>query len=364
MVDTESLQAYRHRLDGAAATTLIIVTTAVSCKIWCKQRVGGLRSVSLDDVLSVITLLLAHIYFGISICELRPVLGRHAVDVTASENATYQRFFFTASLLYIVTIGFVKFTVLAFYWRLFSIKARIPIAIVAFLAFSWLVSYFFIALFVCIPIRASFDPSITNAKCGTVPPILYMGESLINVILDFILVFMPLPYIWRLNTSLAQRIVFGGIFALGIFTSVVSIIRLIIFYGVPPNDQDRTYSLRDIILWSIVEINIGLTCACLPSMRPLLRLLSPARSRLAPRSARKNPESSSLEQPPSKGSARSHPRSPLSALFSDIVNTKTTDSQEDILLTGDHFIAKTSTNITATSTAQVTNVKEPNEASR
>jgi hypothetical protein len=159
MIYTESLQAYRLRLDGAAATTLIIVTAAVSCKIWCKQRVGGLRNVALDDVLSVFTLILAHSYFLISICgmwtpfhlkikrpltcfkELRPVLGRHAVDVPASEDARYQRFFFAAALLYIVTIGFVKFTVLAFYWRLFSIKARRPIAILAFAVFSWLVSY-------------------------------------------------------------------------------------------------------------------------------------------------------------------------------------------------------------------------------
>jgi hypothetical protein len=184
------------------------------------------------------------------------------------------------------------------------------------------------------------------------------------VILDFILVFIPLPYVWRLNASLAQRIIFGGIFALGIFTSVVSIIRIIIFYGVPPSDQDRTYSLRDIILWSIVEINIGLTCACLPSMRPLLRLLNPARLLSTPRNVRKIPESSSLEQPPSKRSARSLPRSPLSVLFSNIVNTTTTDSQEDILLTGNHIIAQTTTNITATSTVQATNARETNEASR
>jgi len=159
MVYTESLQAYRHRLDGAAVTTLIIVTTAVSCKIWCKQRVGGLRNFDLHDVLSVITLLLAHVYFWVSICgmwtlfhlkikklltrfkELRPVLGRHEVNVPASEDAKYQLYFFIASLLYIVTVGFVKLTVLAFYWRLFSIKARIPLAILTFCVFSWLVSY-------------------------------------------------------------------------------------------------------------------------------------------------------------------------------------------------------------------------------
>jgi hypothetical protein len=70
MGETESLQAFRQRLDGSAVFTTIIATIAVPCKIWCKQRVGGLRNVGLDDVLSVITLLLAHAFFWVIICGM------------------------------------------------------------------------------------------------------------------------------------------------------------------------------------------------------------------------------------------------------------------------------------------------------
>jgi hypothetical protein len=304
------------------------------------------------------------------------------IDVPPEEVARFLRYLFAGSLIYTIAIAFVKFTILAFYWRLFSMKARIPITILTLTVFIWLVSLvspiphafytvryksdfdkFLLALLACSPIRAQFDPSITTAKCIDTSGV-YLGGSLINVIVDFVLVVMPLPYVWRLNASLGQRIVFGGIFALGIFTSIVSIIRLTIVRAIPSGDEDTPYNLRNFILWSIVEINIGLTCACLPSMRPLLRLLRPARLFATPRSARKDPGPLGLEPPQNKRSRawHPHPRSPISALFSNIVNTTKVDSQENILLTGDHFVGKTATNITAASTVHTTDARETIEA--
>lgn len=63
-------------------------------------------------------------------------------------------------------------------------------------------------------------------------------------------------------------------FALGTFIAVVSLVRLIIFLQIPIGTSgDVTYNFREIIIWSIVEINIGLTCACLPSLKPVLSML-------------------------------------------------------------------------------------------
>jgi hypothetical protein len=33
-----------------------------------------------------------------------------------------------------------------------------------------------------------------------------------------------------------------------------------------------TFHMREVIIWSCVEINVGLTCACLPSLKPALGL--------------------------------------------------------------------------------------------
>lgn len=46
---------------------------------------------------------------------------------------------YAAALLYCVAIAFIKFTILAFYWKLFSIAARIPIIILAVSVGCWLI---------------------------------------------------------------------------------------------------------------------------------------------------------------------------------------------------------------------------------
>lgn len=95
-----------------------------------------------------------------------------------------------------------------------------------------------------------------------------------NVVLDVIVVFMPIPYVWRLHASLAQRLILAGMFILGTFIAIVSLVRLIVFLQIPINTSgDVTFNFRQIILWTILELNVGLTCACLPSLKPAFGLI-------------------------------------------------------------------------------------------
>jgi hypothetical protein len=126
-------------------------------------------------------------------------------------------------------------------------------------------------IFNCIPVQAAWDITITGARCISIRSI-YLGGSVPNVCLDLVIVLMPLPHVWRLHAPLAQRVVLAGMFALGTFIAVVSLVRLIIFLQIPIATQgDVTYNFREIIVWSIVEVNIGLACACLPSLKPVFQ---------------------------------------------------------------------------------------------
>jgi hypothetical protein len=123
-------------------------------------------------------------------------------------------------------------------------------------------------IFNCVPVQAAWDITILDKKCIEVRSI-YLGGSVPNVILDIIIVFMPMPYVCRLHAPLGQRLVLAGMFVLGTFIAVVSLVRLIIFLNIPISTSgDLTYNFREVIVWSIVEVNIGLVCACLPSMKP------------------------------------------------------------------------------------------------
>lgn len=111
----------------------------------------------------------------------------------------------------------------------------------------------------------------------------YTGASAVNVVTDVVLLALPLPYIWNLNSPLFQRLVLVGIFLLGIFVSIVSIIRLSILMHLDLASPDITYNMSQVFIWSLVETNVGLICACLPSLRPAVKILG--LSRLFPSSA-------------------------------------------------------------------------------
>lgn len=177
---------------------------------------------------------------------------------------------------------------------------------------------------------------MTDAKCISLG-VVYISGSTPNVITDLMILLLPLPYVWGLHAPLGQRLILVGMFMLGCFVSIVSIVRLTILVGIPLSSSDVTYNTKEVIVWSIVEINIGLVCACLPSMKPALRLLHLDRL-LLQSGQHQNPtpaDPNSHEFPPTIGSDRSrgnnhHKKRGFSnRLFSSMAGMSKMDDEED-----------------------------------
>ncbi|KAK7947886.1 uncharacterized protein PG986_008772 [Apiospora aurea] len=100
----------------------------------------------------------------------------------------------------------------------------------------------------------------------------FNGNSIPNIITDACMVTLPLPYIWKLQLQRAQKIALGGVFAVGAFVTVVSIIRLRLIVHVDLESPDVTFNFVTTVIWTIIETNIAIVCACLPSLKPLLSL--------------------------------------------------------------------------------------------
>lgn len=112
--------------------------------------------------------------------------------------------------------------------------------------------------------------------------------------------------------------VLAGMFMLGLFVCIVSVIRLTEVMAIRADDQDITWNLRNFILWSMVEINVGIISLCLPSMRRLLRTIglgklfsqgSSADTDKSPRQTASN--ANKATQPSSNGSRSGKSRSRL-----------------------------------------------------
>lgn len=173
--------------------------------------------------------------------------------------------------------------------------------------------------------------------------------SLVNVVTDIVLLALPIPYIWNLHSPAFQRIVLIGIFSLGVFVSVVSIVRLTILMGLNLGKADITYSMAQVFIWSLVEVNIGLVCACLPSLRPAVRLLG--LGRLFPSSSAMAQDAYVQQQTP-QGSTRATDRSHASkrnpfGFMTSMGGTKCEEEEEDSFQMISHQNGKNSTAVDA-----------------
>lgn len=80
--------------------------------------------------------------------------------------------------------------------------------------------------------------------------------------------FLPFPVLIKTSLSTRKKVILLGPFALGFFITAIQIIRIQCVKSLT-NPLDS----GDLILWSTVETNLGIICACIPVLKPLVKPL-------------------------------------------------------------------------------------------
>lgn len=108
---------------------------------------------------------------------------------------------------------------------------------------------------------------------------------------DLAILALPIPVLTSMRLPLRQKTILVLTFALGIFVTIVDVVR--IYYlqraigQVPtgsttnPNSQfggqeNFAWNAALSLMWSAVEVNVGMTIACVPTLKPLILKLLPA----------------------------------------------------------------------------------------
>lgn len=101
---------------------------------------------------------------------------------------------------------------------------------------------------------------------------------------------LPFPVLLKTQIRTRKKVIILGLFALGVFVTAIQIIR----FQTIKNLKDYLDSALP-IQWSIVECNLGIIVACIPTLAPLVKYFA-ERSRAGHSSApnpRRPPENSS-----------------------------------------------------------------------
>lgn len=98
--------------------------------------------------------------------------------------------------------------------------------------------------------------------------------------MDVWILILPYNIIITIPRPLRERLAVYSIFGLGFFGTICAIVRFN-YLVIVNNSRDPFYDSLPINTWSIIEVNVGMACASLPTLRPLFSKSQRRRTREA-----------------------------------------------------------------------------------
>lgn len=193
--------------------------------------------------------------------------GKGAYAGTLSTE-TIVKLIVTSNILWILSVNTTKASILVQYFRIFSDRFQRAICWTLMLLLlptaSWAA---FGGLFACQPVVKLWRPEIPG-HCMDAQNY-WLSVAGIDIGLDFLVLLLPLPAILRLRLPRKQKTALVTILLLGFAVCVFSVVRLSTVL-ITANEGDFVASSVWAIVWSAVEANVGIICASLLSLKPLL----------------------------------------------------------------------------------------------
>ncbi|AEO63554.1 uncharacterized protein THITE_2074633 [Thermothielavioides terrestris NRRL 8126] len=275
---------------AVTTATLALATFFVAARLVSRVAIVR-RTAGCDYVIVLAWLIAAFLSMSIDV-GVKHGLGRHDRDIDPESKAGLRLCEFVFSILYNPALMATKTSILIFYLRLSKNTHR-----VLRLA-SWVVLgvvnvsgtiLTFLNIFRCAPTGAAWDVDVPPARCI---PLLteFICSAPVNIVTDLAVLALPIPVLTGVRLPQRQKTILVATFALGIFVAVVDVVR--IFYlqraiqhvpTSPPSDPSAQYDqVADFswnaslaLMWSTVEVNVGIVCACVPTLKPLVKRVLP-----------------------------------------------------------------------------------------
>ncbi|TDZ26720.1 L-fucose-proton symporter [Colletotrichum orbiculare MAFF 240422] len=276
---------------AVTTATFVLASVMVAARLICRRFI--VRNISWDDK----TMFLAWmIGFGLSftICfGSTRGLGRYDDDIASDHWRSLRACEYVFSILYNPALMATKTSVLIFYLRLSKNTKKV-------LRFASWVTLGIVNLagtvltllniFQCRPVQAAWEPNRIDVQCI---PLLteFICSAPINIVTDLAILALPIPVLTGMRLPPRQKIILVLTFTLGIFVTIVDVVRIyylqqavtsvpsaasgdskFTFGGTPNFAWNSSLSF----MWSAVEVNVGMSCACIPTLKPLIIKILPA----------------------------------------------------------------------------------------
>ncbi|KAL1842996.1 hypothetical protein VTJ49DRAFT_3473 [Mycothermus thermophilus] len=200
--------------------------------------------------------------------------GMHKADLTKAELETCLRWFFIAQTPYKVVVFLNKVSVVLLYMRIFVGNSfRIAAYAVLFVIFGYSIGGIAATIWQCVPIEGAWNKAVP-AKCIDSNSF-WVAYAVLNILTDVMVLALPVVPVMKLQLRWRERFLILGVFLLGAFVTITSILRVTSVQNSLKNRQDQTWSFIERGVWTLIESNLGIICACLPVLKQPLGKLFP-----------------------------------------------------------------------------------------
>ncbi|KAF2828231.1 hypothetical protein CC86DRAFT_289689, partial [Ophiobolus disseminans] len=197
-------------------------------------------------------------------------LGFSAMNLSPEQMASSLKLILAVIVVYKMTMTLIKISILMIYLRLavnqtFERLCKVTMGLLV----AWQVIVIIVVPTQCTPLRKLWDFTGTVQGHCINANAFYHTTSAFHIAMDLWILVLPLKLILRIPRPPREKIALFIIFGLGIVSTIASIIRLQSL-RVFTLSNDPFYDSLPINTWSMVEVNIGILCASIPTLKPLV----------------------------------------------------------------------------------------------
>ncbi|KAI1483850.1 hypothetical protein F4774DRAFT_425514 [Daldinia eschscholtzii] len=245
---------------------LAICPIVVGTRIWSRLGNGG--HLGADDWTILVSLAFALASSAIMLAACHYGYGRHTYSLSGPDKYQAFKYFYLCQVTYKACINLTKASILLLYLRIFSNTKwfRYACRFVLLIVVMYCIASVTATIFQCTPVTKAFDKSlkgtcIDNGK-------FWYANSGFSIATDIIILTLPMTLVYALQIPRVQKAALMIVFALGVFVVITSCLRVTTI-DLQAKTPDPTYDIAS-TMWTIIEMNVALVCACLPQIRPLI----------------------------------------------------------------------------------------------
>ncbi|CAI6336646.1 unnamed protein product [Periconia digitata] len=233
----------------------------------------------LEDWTAVLAALFALIFLIVLLVSAKYGMGFSMVSVEPEDVVENIKLGLAGIVVYKTTVTIIKISILLIYLRLaitktFTYLCMGSIALLGLYQFAVMI----IVPLECTPLKLLWDPTV-QGRCIDIN-LFYYITSAFHILMDVWILILPYNIIIAIPRPLRERLAVYSVFGLGFFGTICAIVRFN-YLVIVTKSKDPFYDSLPINVWSVIEVNVGLVCACMPTLRPLFSKAQRDRTKLA-----------------------------------------------------------------------------------